>query len=389
MLPRPNSFRAGAPPCSLTLAIRWESLASTRDCVFAAPLPPRLSGGLLCRTLRLRRGSRLGLSGRGLPGGGLLLRRRLLGSRLLLRRSLFCSLSGLCLRRSRRFPLSLRRRLCCRGWSSLCALRRSLLLPCRFRWLCRGPRIRDSRRNRRHRRRPVSEQQALHIPHVLRIVIALPPALRTRTARAQHQRRDRRRLAHRCAEVIMIHQPDGFGGEQPGDSRIVNCQQVVAILRFASLCQVGRPGKHDGVRVVEIDNDELVVDHLSLTARELLVERRGHLFDQCSERDELSRLSWLVERESGGGLSHAVRKDLAAEVQLLQSLQCFAAASEFHDGEHYGRLRVLESVDNRLHRHRRLGMGSKTNLKVRNSASCVGELEPLRSQWRFDIAAHV
>jgi len=61
----------------------------------------------------------------------------------------------------------------------------------------------------------------------------------------------------------MVHQPDGFGGKEPGDCGIVDGQHVVAVLRFVAVGQVGRAGENHWVLIVDVDDDEFVVNDLS------------------------------------------------------------------------------------------------------------------------------
>ena len=99
-----------------------------------------------------------------------------------------------------------------------------------------------------------------------------------------------------------------------------------------------RPGSDEPVNTTGFESLKCITMNLSWItcprmAGELLVERRRHLFHQGGEgKPAVPAGQGLPSGESSVGLRHAVGENFAAEVQVLERLQCLLAATEFHDG---------------------------------------------------------
>src|SRR5919204_5661548 len=128
-----------------------------------------------------------------------------------------------------------------------------------------------------------NEQQPLAALRLFRVVIVAGPAL---AAPLQPQRLFGRRRTLHGAEAVMVDQPDRLDRVRRRDDPVVEGNEIVAVLLLAPGGEVRRPRKHDRVRLVEVDDDKLVVDYLSRAAAPLPPERSRDVVCEIRKRDE-------------------------------------------------------------------------------------------------------
>ena len=84
----------------------------------------------------------------------------------------------------------------------------------------------------------------------------------------------------------MIDEPHRFDGVRGGDRTIVDCDKVVAVGRFTSRGKVGRTAEDDGLGIIKIHNDKLVMNRLTRSAAIFRLKWLRHLFFQIGKRHE-------------------------------------------------------------------------------------------------------
>src|SRR2546421_12782037 len=89
-------------------------------------------------------------------------------------------------------------------------------------------------------------------------------------ARLQPQRRLLRRRLHHGPEAVVVDQLDRLDRVLDREVPVVDREQVVSVRLLAARGEVRRAREDGRVLVVEVDDDELVVDHLAGAAVPLL-----------------------------------------------------------------------------------------------------------------------
>lgn len=126
-------------------------------------------------------------------------------------------------------------------------------------------------------------------------VVPLPPGL---IVEAQTQRLRVVSLLNRRSKCVVVNKLHRLDSKCRSDRTVIYRDQVVPVLFFGKLGQVGRPKEHDRFGIVEINDDELVMNHVRKTRRHLRIEGRRNQLGQGCGLDELPRLARTKVRDA-------------------------------------------------------------------------------------------
>ena len=139
------------------------------------------------------------------------------------------------------------------------------------------------------------------------VIVRRPPA---RLVGLEFQGTRARGVLHSDAELIVIDQSDSFDRKRGGDRGIVNGQEVIPVLLLPAGRKIGGTGEDDGLAIVEINDDKLVMDNLTLPTGEFRAKWLRHLILQEGEVGKHAHIAvWPDHANASARLAHAKPED--------------------------------------------------------------------------------